>query len=1079
MKKVILISIILFWGMHCLLAQTYQVSGKVIDSDGASLLGANITVKGSYIGTVSNIEGFFEIDVPDTSTTLVVAFIGMETREINVQGKTFVDVSMSMATHNLDDVVVTALGISREKKSLGYSVQEVQGDDLNEARESNFVNSLAGRIAGVKISSSPAVGSSSRITIRGENSFNFHGNQPLYVIDGVPVGNSGTSNSTSADYGNSSAEINPSDIASVNVLKGAAASALYGSRAINGVVVIETKSGKGSKGVSVSLESGLTFEEVLRLPKFQNEFGQGKNGEYSGSNFGASTSIYPDGIYDGYDESWGPRLNAGTLEAQFDSPTLGGMRGADVANPNRGEVIPTPWVSQNDNIKDFFEIGRTMYNNIALTGGNEKGSFRLSYTNLDQKGNIPNNDLQRNTVAFKVGYQLSKRLKTEASINYINTQGTNRPETGYGRHSLMYFMVWTPRNININSLKDYWQEGFEGSKQFQYNYGENHNNPYFYLYENTKGQDKHRVYGQLKLSYDFTEKLNLNIRAGQDVFHDHHPMQWAVSTVNVENGRYRDENYFEREENYEFLLNYRDNLGNFNFSASAGGNYMRWNRRVNMTEAPQLLVPGIYSLSNSATELVATSWTGEKVIQSLYAFAQLDYKKTVFMELTGRNDWSSTLPLDNNSYFYPSASLSVLANEMIRLPNWLTMAKLRVGVAGVGGDTAPYSLTTPLNFGLPWDNNYALSINSTLGNNTLEPEKKFSYEIGTDIRFFNNRLKFDFAYYDTRTKNQIMSIELPTSTSYTGKIINAGEIQNRGIELMVHARPVETAGGFSWDIYFNYAKNISKVLELDGESDILVQTAPGEDASIQARKGERMGAIYGPGYQRVESGPMKGEIIIFDNGRPKPTSDDIHLGNINPDWTGSISNSFRYKRFDLNTLVDIQWGGDFISRFYNKGMGAGQLEESAKGRSARLVGNEYDDNYYMEGAAELEDGTYTPNNLSTDGTYSEGVYGVDGRGFHKYFLDHISEGQVFDATYIKLREIRFGYVLPDKIFGDRISHMKVSVVGRNLLLWTPDSNQHFDPEVSVATAGSGLVPGFENMSFPSVKSYGFNISVKF
>tara|TARA_R110002049_G_scaffold155414_1_gene320259 strand:- start:3248 stop:6838 length:3591 start_codon:yes stop_codon:yes gene_type:complete len=1059
--------------------QQVEISGSITDQEGTPLPGASIVEKGTTNGTQSDFDGNFNIILSDKNATLIVSYLGFFTREITVNGQTNLMITLLESSDSLDEVVVTALGIKREKKGLGYAVQEIQGSDLNEARESNFVNSLSGKVAGVNISSAGGVGSSSRIVIRGESSLNFGGNQPLYVIDGVPTGNAGTSNATSADYGSSSAEINPADIESVTVLKGAAASALYGSRASNGVIVITTKSGKNNAGLGVSVTTGTTLESLLRFPKFQNQFGQGLNGNYEGSNFGASFSIYPDGIRDGYDESWGPRLNVGTLERQFQSPTLGGMRGGDVANPNRGEVIPTPWIAYPNNMRDFFKTGNTRFNNVALSGGNDKGNFRLSYTSLDQSGTIPNNDLKRNTIAFKGGYNFTDKFRADATVSYVNTTSTNRPETGYGRNTIMYFMNWSVRNMDINALRDYWQKGYEGTKQFQYNYGENHNNPFFFQYENTKGQDKHRIFGNVNLNYDFTDHLSLMLRAGTDVFNDFRPQQWAVSTVDIENGRYQEISQFYEERNYDFLLAYKNSLGkDFNYNISMGGNQLKVEGRSSMAQAPELLVPGVYTIANSAADIVASSSSYQKAVNSLYAFAYLDYLGTYYLDMTARNDWSSTLPASNNSYFYPSISFSALLNNTFKMADWVTLAKLRVGAAQVGSDTGPYNLIDTFGFQQPWGDNYALVSGNSLKNNNLKPENVTTYEIGADMRFFNNRVGIDLTYYDTRSKNQIIGIPLAASTSYNSRIINAGEIQNKGFEMMLDFTPIHIKDVFKWDLTLNWSTNEGKVVELADGITSITQSAPGEDASIQARVGEKMGAIWGPGYKRVESGPMAGEIIIGADGRTQITSEDIHLGNFNPDWIGSVTNSLTYKNLSLSVLVDVRYGGEFISRFYNKGVGAGQLIESGEARSARPVGTEYDDPYYIPGAAQVGN-DYVPNSTSTDGTFSEGVYGTDVRSFYKGQLDHISEAQLFDATYVKLRELRLGFAFPDKAFGNMIKDVRLSLVGRNLFLWTPKSNVHFDPEVAVATSGGGLIPGFENMSLPSTKSFGVNLSLKF
>ncbi|MDH5604943.1 MAG: TonB-dependent receptor plug domain-containing protein, partial [Cyclobacteriaceae bacterium] len=443
------------------------ISGKVTSEEGESLPGVNIMIKDTNVGTTTDIEGRYSITVPDDATALLFSYIGYETVEIAMSGKSVIDVVLNRDYLALDEVVVTALGIEREKQSLGYATRELQGDDLNQARETNFTSSLSGKVAGLEIRTNAGVGSSTRVILRGESSLNIYGNQPLFIVDGIPLSND-IINQSAADFGNGASEINPADIESVNVLKGPAAAALYGTRAANGAIVITTKSGKGSEGIGIQVQSGFTVEDILRLPKFQNEFGQGSNGVFEGSNFGYTGNLIamPNGFSDGYDESWGPRLNYGSKRAQFDSPTTNGFRGGDVFVPNRGDIIPTPWISHPDNVSDFFEVGTTAYNNVAISKGNDLGSYRLSYTNLDQKGIVPNNDLQRNTLALNSSYHLTKKLRADLKLNYIRTTSNNRPDMGYGRDKIMYFFTWMGRNVDINSLRNYWQPGLEGIKQF-------------------------------------------------------------------------------------------------------------------------------------------------------------------------------------------------------------------------------------------------------------------------------------------------------------------------------------------------------------------------------------------------------------------------------------------------------------------------------------------------------------------------------------------------------------------------------------------------------------------------------------
>ncbi|MBX3242697.1 MAG: SusC/RagA family TonB-linked outer membrane protein [Chitinophagaceae bacterium] len=1058
------------------------IKGRITDENGNPVAGATVQVKGGSQSAVTDGDGGFTINA-DGNATLIISSIGYLDAEIAIAGRSVVEIILKTDQKNLSEVVVTALGISREKKSLGYTTQKIDGEQLNEAPATNFVNNMSGKVAGVQINTSGTVGGSARITLRGESSFGVTGNQPLFVIDGVPVGNDGMgSNSGSADYGNSAAEFNPADVESMNILKGPAAAALYGSRAAAGAIIITTKKGSARKGMDISFNTYYFSEQVANLPKFQNEFGQGRDGLYEGSNFGASWSIYPNGVRDGYDESWGPRLNQGTLEKQFNSPTTNGFRGGDVALNNRGDVIATPWISYPNNIKDFFDNGQKYYNNLAFSGGNEKGTYRLSMTSLNVKGVVPNNNLDRYQLNFNGQYKLTNKLTSSINFNYMKQKSTNRPDNGYGRNTMMYFFTWMTRQVDINSLRDYWQPGFEGIRQFQYNYGENHNNPYFLLYENTRGQNKDRIYGNISFDYAFTDRLKLKLRTAEDLYYDFRPQRTAISTVDQPLGGYVEELIKFEERNTDLLLTYNGDAaeGDFGYTLSAGANRLDANSRSAYSRNSGLLIPNIYTIQNTSQLITSSSYSSRRRINSVYAMANLNYKGLIYLDFTARNDWSSTLPSNNNSYFYPSVGLNTNVKDILNLPAAISQAQLRLTWAKVGSDTGPYNLYNTYQNAPQWGNNYTVTNSSGLKNATLKPQINSTYEIGTSLGFLNNRLGVDFAYYDIRSINQIMSLPMVQSSGQTGRIINAGEIKNSGIEVMLNATPVQTTGGFRWNISVNWARNRGKIISLDPEIDKLVQAAPGENASIQARTGERMGALWGPGYRRVPDGPLKGEIIIGSNGRAMATSEDIYLGNYNPDWTGGVYNQLTYKNFHLSFLFSGQYGGVFVSRFYNKAVGSGQMIESLWGRGDRAPGTEYSGLYYAKGAALMPDGSYQPNSTGDQGKLDAGVYGTDVRNMVKGLMDHISEAQLFSSTYFKLRELSVGYSLPYKVLSRTfVKTAKLSLTGRNLLLFTPSSNQHFDPEVSIATAGGGLIPGFENMSIPGTREIGVSLNVNF
>jgi TonB-linked SusC/RagA family outer membrane protein len=1064
-----------------------SISGTVRNEQNEALPGVTVQATGKHMTTTDANGNFTLASLNEGTYEITFSYVGyanypVSNFNLKAGESRKLDVTLKSKETGLGEVVVTALGIKRKKETLGYATQKIDGAQLNDAPATNFVNGLNGKIAGVNIVSTGALGGSSRITVRGETSLSLDKNAPLYVIDGVPAGNDGVTNSSgAADYGNSSSEINPADIESVNVLKGPAAAALYGSRGANGAIIITTKKGSSRNGIGVSFNSYYSIEKVARLPKFQNKFGQGNNGVYKGSNFGASWSVYPDGVEDSYDESWGPRLDNGTSENQFDSPTTNGYRGADVAINNRGDIIATPWVSHPDNIKDFFSTGRKFYNNVAFAGGNDKGNYRLSLTHMDETSVIPNNDLKRYQISLNSSYNLSKRVTTGININYVKQESENRPDNGYGRNTFMYFFTWMGRNVNMNSLKNYWQPGLEGLRQFQYNYGENHNNPFFMMYENTKGQNKDRIYGNIYLDYAITDHLKLKLRTAQDFYYDFRPMKWAVSTVDYEQGRYEEVNLKYSERNTDFLLTYNNtSKSGIGYNISAGGNRFDQSSSFQSSATPQLLIPGVYNLENAAGVKEVSANRSKKRINSLYALASINYKDYAYLDLTARNDWSSSLPEKNNSYFYTSAALNTNLKKLFSIGDAISKSELRLSWAQAGNDAAPYNIQNTYGYGVPWSGNYSLVGPGTLLNKDLKSELTNTYEVGTAWGLFNNRLGIDFTYYEKRTKNQILALSQAQSSGATARVINAGEIKNNGIEVMLSATPVSRPNSFQWNVQLNLSHNVGKVVSLTDDVKEIVQSAPGEDASIRAKVGEKMGAIWGPGYQRVASGPMAGEIIIFSDGSPRQTSEDIYLGNLNPDLIAGLNNQFSYKGFHLNFLFAGQLGGKFISRFYNKAAGAGQLEESARGREARTPGSEYNDPYFIPGAAQMADGSYQANNTSTDGTYSTGVYGVTARDFIKKPLDHISEAQLFSATYVKLRELSLGYSLPANLLGRTfIKTAKISVTGRNLLLFTPKSNRHFDPEVATATGGSGLVPGFENMSIPSTREMGVSLNLNF
>lgn len=1048
-------------------AQEKVVSGTITDaSNGEPVIGVTVIVKNSNanIGAITDIDGRFSLSIPADANVLLISSIGFVSQEVTVGNRAVIDVALEQDITQLDEIVVTALGVEREAKALGYAVQEVQGEDLTEAKEANVLNSLSGRMAGVQITNgSSGIGSTSLITIRGEGSLIPGNNSPLFVVDGVPISTNRTvsnreEGNLETDYGNGAQDINPDDVASISVLKGPSASALYGSRGANGVILITTKSGQGQKGIGVSFNQSMTWENPLRIPKYQNEYGQGAGGEFEFvDGFGA-------GVNDNIDESWGPRLD-GSLIAQHNSPTSSGLRAGDFALRPRNEdgtfadtVTPLPWVAHPNNIEDFFETGNTVTTNIAFSGSNDNGNFRVSYTNLSNEGILPNTDYNRRTFAMNGSYKLNDRIKATTSVNYVNGSSANRPNNSYGTENIMYLWVWFGRQIDMSTLKDYWQPGLEGVQQFNYNYNW-HDNPYFTMNENTNAFDKDRVFGNLRLDINLTDDLSLMLRSGTDFSSELRRGRRAFSSQRFASGQYREDYLYAEELNHDFLLTYDKEINtDFYTSISFGGNIRQVEDNYRRISANSLSVPGIYSLANAAEPLTKTFFDEKKEVHSLYGFANVAYKNMLFLDVTGRNDWSSTLPSSDWSYFYPSVSLSAVLSDMFVLPSGISFAKLRAGWASVGNDTDPYQLANTFGFTEPWGASQRVTIPRDLKNPTLKPELANSIEVGADVRLFQGRMGLDVTYYKTNTENQILSLPVAITSGFTSRVINAGEIENQGLEVMFTATPVKLSNGFSWNTSVNYTRNRGKVISLtDGLDEYAISS---NYLQVIAKVGERMGDVYGTGFELVEDPDSEfyGQVIHDENGFANRDSELRNLGNYNPDFMIGFQNNFSYKGVNLGVLFDWRQGGVVMSRTVLIGGTSGMMDFTAVGREEGII---------SEGVIQNDDGSYRTNDVR-----------LSGRDYYWWRYNRGNEEVgMYDASYLKLREVKVGYTFPRSLYGDLpIQSITLSVVGRNLAVWT--ENPHFDPEV-LSFDGGTIVPGVEDMATPSSRSMGFNLSVKF
>ena len=1077
-----------------------EITGKVVDSKGSPLPGVTVRVKGTIIGRTTDIEGYYSIiDIPEDAQTLMFSFVGMKSKEVNIEGKTIINVELEEEILGVDEVVVTALNITKAEKSLGYAFQKVDGENVAQSTTTNMVNTLSGRAAGVQIvANGQGPGKSTSIVIRGYSSMAGN-NQPLFVVDGIPINNNtdfrtstlSKSKNVFMDFGNGAGEINPDDIESISVLKGANAAALYGSRAANGAIIITTKSGKGKKS-GISFSSKTTFETMLKGPEYQRVYGQGKNFDFQ------FVDGYGGGTYDGVDESWGPKMD-GTPRTQFDSPTSNGLRGGDIHTLDhvlgssgidlcrRGDIIPTPFVDPGDPLRSFMQTGRTLVNSLSFYGSDERGSYRIGYTNLYNEGIVPNTDIKRNTVSFSGDYKITDRLKVSSKINYVRTDSDNRHVNAYSTESIMYAFIWWGQSTDIKSLRNYWQDGLKGYQQFNYNYNY-HDNPYFTVYENTNGMAKDRIIGNFSATYDITNDLNIMVRGARDFFSEYRFIKRAYSTQRFPNGQYREDKINFQETNFDFLLSYNKTLAEeWHLNANFGGNRMVQKDHFNSLAANKLLIPEVYSFSNVDGDLVQIISRPMKQINSLYGFAQIGWNNSIFLDLTARNDWSSTLPEQNNSYFYPSASLSVILSDLLELKqdNTLSYAKFRGGWAQVGSDTDAYRLSDYYVFGTSVLGNQRASLSDALPNFNLKPEIQTSYEFGADLRFLKSRLNIDATYYHTISNNQILDINLPVTSGRTARTINAGRIRNQGIELMVSTFPVKN-NNFIWNSTFNFSLNRNKVMELSEGVD---RYSYGNHAiDFVAVKGGSLGDMWGTDLVRVEDkdSPYYGE-VIFKDGLVQQDNTLKKLGNFNPDFTLGWNNTVSYKNFSLNFLFDWRQGGELISRTRLVGANTGNVVESLWGRSPEFggphpgildsglsytdaSGNAHTDGIIGDGVKQLPNGSYVQNDVI-----------VPANAYHnnRYKRDNETQG-IYDATFIKLREVKLSYDFPKKFINKlNMQSLSLSLIGTNLWLWAKEFN-HGDPELLSFDHNNGsFLPGVEDATVPSTRSFGFAINLKF
>lgn len=1059
-------------------AQVTTVRGIVTtEEDGEPVIGASVIVKGTSLGTVTDVNGRFELSgFPPSATRLLISYISLMAKEVAIAPQ--VSVTLKSDTHLLDEVVVTALGISREKKALGYTAQEVKQDALVQGKDNNLLNSLSGKIAGVRITNTQGDVGSSRIVIRGETSIAGE-NQPLFIVDGIPVDNSQlNARSSGRDFKNAIADLNPEDIKTLTVLKGPNAAALYGARAAHGAIVITTKGGdKRQKGIGITLHSSTQVSFVATLPEFQNLFGQGAGGRFS----------YVDGkgagVNDGVDESWGPRLDIGLLIPQFDSPL-----DAD------GNRVATPWVSHPNNVRDYFRMGISTNSGIFVARGDDKYQFRVGYNYEKQVSIVPDAGTNKTNISLNTDYHLAKWIVVGATANYIvytapSLPGSATPSGSNVRsNSPMLQFLWFGRQVDTNSLKADYTRNWNSSY---------YDNPFWSASYNTQSQERHRLIGDLHAEFRLTDGLNVRFRTSTDWYNDRRKskVKWGSAGAGSPYGSYAEDAYTVKENNTEVLATYIKQLNkNWGIDALLGFNVRNKQYENNYQAAPRLAVADLYTLTNSRDPLTSSNDFYRLRQYGLYGSIQLDYRRWAFLNITGRNDWSSTLPVDNNSYFYPSVTASVLLSEAF---GWRSKAvnylKIRGGWSQVGADANPYQLATVFTSETAFNGN-PLQSSSTIGMNpNLKPEKTSSIEAGFEAAFWDNRLCLDFTYYKTDSRNQILKLATTAASGYTSQVRNAGHIRNRGYEIQLGAVPIQTSKGFRWNLDLNYGANSSKVVKLDDEGLITSYQLYSSGIQILASVGEAYGTLFGTSYVR----DANGNVVVDANGLPKISTTNKTLGKFTPDWTGGISNTFSYRSLSLSFLIDASVGGSIFSNTNKTGKYTGVLANTLSGRDAEHGGLWYYTAAMGNNVRLPESPSYS---VSSDGLYYAQVNGQSTRVYQdgimvegvtesgskneevvsaeKYYhrIYSIAEANVYDASYVKLREVALSYRLP-RLWTQKLHLQEASVTltGRNL--WTIyKSVPNIDPESALTT---GNAQGVEAYSLPTTRSFGVNLSVKF
>ena len=1059
-KSILLLWMILLFSIPFgAFSQARTVTGKITDESGAPVPLATVQQKGTSNAVTANENGEFSISVQGNHSSLIISSVNYNSREFTIGNQSSYEIVLQ-STGQLSEVVVTALGITRKGRSLGYATQEIKGDNLTVAKEQNVLGSLAGKVAGVQVSGSSAasMGGTQKIQIRGVNSVTGDG-QPLVVVDNTPISNSNYASKGGRDYGNLAQDINPEDVESVNVLKGPAASALYGLRGQYGVILITTKKGNKNKKPAVTFNSSYSMEKAGNFLPLQNIYGAGSSLNFPTIDINGVETKYVDGSWD---ESWGPKMDGTPVRQQYSFYP---------ADPDFGKL--TPFIPHPDNIKDYFVTGHTFDNNISFAGGGDNTSFRLSFNHTDITGIEPNTFLKRNNLSFSGSLNVTSNLVLSTNLNLANNKA-QRPSQGYQTTGSRNFYQWFERNLDMNKLKQY---KYSDGTYYHWNLNDPNdegiykdlipidwNNPYFDAYENPSHDSRDRFYGNVGLTYTIVPGLQVSGFARQDGFTQNIDRRNAVGgrgTPSFNIGKYES-----KEMNYEFLAQYNKEWNKISLNANLGGNILKQHYTYLYEEtAGGLVTPGWYNIENSLERPTAVNYLRDKEVRSAYGSATLGYDNTYYLDVSLRNDISSALPANNNNYLYPSVSASLVFSELVK---WkaLSFGKLRLSYAQAGSDIAAYQTTNFYRLGNPYGTNFPMTVPDTLNNPELKPSLGTAYEAGIDVRFLKNRAGFSFTWYHQENKDAVLPLDVPGPSGFTSYIINAGNIQNKGIELSINGTPLKTKNA-GWTTTLNFSRNISMVKELYPGLNTLTldqNRYASVDMFLLAKVGEAFGSLVGNAYQRD---PATGQILLDGNNMPMWESNH-NFGSVLPEYTGGWQNSFTWKNFDLSASIDFQSGGKFFSWTKMLAVKSGQDAITAamndKGKNIRDP---------------LADGGGVKVTGISASTHQEVSAYVNPRTYYRNTLgSKVYEEWLFDASYIKMREIRLGYTFSkEKIAGLPFQSINLAFITRNPFMIYQKAPKGINP--SELATGASTLNWLETGQLATARSFGLNLNISF